>query len=340
MRLRNCRRLWWLPVLGASSACVPTFDQDQTQISEPRILAVQAVPAEVKPGATVSLEALIAAPDGIAITAPSWSLCEARKRLTELGPVEQSCLQGEDLSAVGEGRAVSATISVDVCRMFGPVRPDPVDNLPAGRAVEPDPTGGFFQPVLVAFEKEQTLASVRLSCGLVGIPTEASIALTRGARPNQNPRITSLQAGAGAEERDTDLVVHTSASVEFTVHLPHCPSKPTCGDGICSFEEDKVDCAEDCAEPVAGCAGAERYVYYNPSSRTVEVQQEELTVSWFASVGSWSSTRTEVVDGNAQSQVSDNSWRAPPTAGKGALWVVVRDNRGGVGWSRQSLVVR
>jgi len=333
------RHFWVLALLGVCGGCVPTFDLDESQITEPRVLAVQAVPAEVKPGGSVQLEALIAAPDGESHAAPTWFLCKARKRLTELGPIEQSCLQGDDLSKLGKGETVSAKVSVDVCRIFGPIRPDPVDNLPAGRAVEPDSTGGFYQPVLVSFDAAVALASLRLTCGLIGIESEASVELARSARVNGNPQIASLQAGAGADERDADLLVRAGTSVPFTAGLPGCPKKPACGDGICSIEEDKVKCAEDCTTPV-GCAGAEYYTYYNPTSRDVEVHHEELTVSWFASVGSWSSAKTEVFNARRGAQASENTWVAPAKAGKGTLWVVVRDNRGGVGWSRQTIVIR
>jgi hypothetical protein len=325
--------------LTTSTACLPAFDEDLTRITAPRILAVQAVPAEVKPGATVMLEALVAAPEGASIGEPEWSLCEARKRLTELGPVEQSCLQGEDLLELGEGVAVPANLSVDVCRTFGPVRPNAVDDQPAGRAVEPDPTGGFYQPILVSLDADLTLASLRLTCGLVGIPSEASLLLNRGVRPNQNPRIDELKAGSGAMAEGDEFVIRPGASVEFTVRLPVCPERPQCGDGICSVEEDRVECAEDCNEAL-GCAGAEYFAHYDPVSREVGVQREQLSVTWFASIGAWSSLKTEVAGQGSKDQVSENTWLAPSKATQGKLWVVLRDNRGGVGWVEHRLVVR
>jgi hypothetical protein len=58
-------RLSWL-ALGVVSllGCEPTFDDRNSQILDRRVLGVQALPAQAKPGAEVKLRALVVEPSG------------------------------------------------------------------------------------------------------------------------------------------------------------------------------------------------------------------------------------------------------------------------------------
>src|SRR4051812_17996532 len=89
-----------LPLLLAASllslACVPEFDTDLSQLSEPRLLAIAATPAETQAEKPVTLTALVAGPEGMAAPRIDWTMCLSRKPLTELGPVNPVCLAPDD----------------------------------------------------------------------------------------------------------------------------------------------------------------------------------------------------------------------------------------------------
>ena len=146
----------FLAALAASAvACVPTFDDNLPLIDKSTLLAVQAEPAEAAPGKEVQLSALVGTPN-LDAAAPrlSWGLCVARKPLTELGPVNPVCIRppragSKDLVDLGSGSTVTATLPMDACRLFGPSLPEPMNGEPAGRPVDPDPTGGFYVPISV-----------------------------------------------------------------------------------------------------------------------------------------------------------------------------------------------
>ncbi|HVJ15515.1 MAG TPA: hypothetical protein VM686_08740, partial [Polyangiaceae bacterium] len=94
--------------------CVPEFEDNLSTVVEPRLLAIQAEPAEVEEGGSVTFRALVAARDEAALPVPSWSLCLTRKPLTELGPVSPECLTVTDdgsgkVSALGDGSEVVTT---------------------------------------------------------------------------------------------------------------------------------------------------------------------------------------------------------------------------------------
>jgi hypothetical protein len=57
-----------------------------------------------------------------------------------------------------------------------------------------------------------------------------------------------------------------------------------------------------------------------------------MRVSWFASAGTFEHDRSGRPEADAGSPFSDNAWTAPSEAGDVRLWVVLRDDRGGVGY--------
>jgi len=61
---------------------------------------------------------------------------------------------------------------------------------------------------------------------------------------------------------------------------------------------------------------------------------ENLRYSWLATAGSWSSGSTGgPVDGFGNVPPLDSTWRAPEDAGDVRLWLVQRDERGGLAWT-------
>jgi len=72
---------------------------------------------------------------------------------------------------------------------------------------------------------------------------------------------------------------------------------------------------------------------------------ERLTASWFADAGKIDKARTSFIDGEATlAQAGHNSWTAPDTSswppdGLVELAVVLRDDRGGVGWMVRHVIL-
>ena len=64
-----------------------------------------------------------------------------------------------------------------------------------------------------------------------------------------------------------------------------------------------------------------------------------MTVAWFATGGSFDNDRTGR-DTSDLTASSDNGWHAPAAAGPVHLWVVLRDDRGGVGWAEYAFDVK
>jgi hypothetical protein len=330
------------------AACVPSVEDTDSLVTKPRVLAVRAKPAEAAPRADVSFEALYADASGtLSEGSLDWAFCIGRKSLAELGPVNPACLreQGKELVALGEGLDASAALPEDGCRLFGPNRPAPVGDEPAGRPADPDPTGGFYQPVrLIDPEShELTLFDARILCGLAGV-TQAQAAEFAGRyRTNENPSIDSLEVVAKTSEaiapigEGDPLQVKPGQQLKLRLSWSACTDGNECGDGICGDAETREDCAEDCSAP-KGCGGSEYYAYFDGAGRKTLVRREALGVSWFAIAGTFEQARTGRSAEQASQTHSDNVWTAPSKTADVTLWTVLRDDRGGVTW--QSYAIR
>jgi len=329
-------------VLGAAvlAGCVPTFDDELSTVKKTELLAISSDPAEAAPGDTVTLSALVATPPGDAMQpALSWGLCLARKPLTELGPVNPVCLQApglappDALSPLGSGDTVPATLPMTACRLFGPSLPEAMNGEPAGRPVDPDPTGGFYQPVSVtlAATNVTSLGDVRVFCPPSGLDQDQAANFNANYRRNQNPSIDSIaiadESGNRAPISDS-ITVTPGRTLRLEASWALCPTTSVCGDGVCSALEDANNCADDCATP-KGCTGAEPYAYWNPDSRALEVRHESLRVSWYATDGTFADPVTGRDESEFAETSSENAWTAPSTLGKITLWLVIRDARGG-----------
>lgn len=338
------RRLSGVPLAALlwCAGCVPTFDDQLSTVSEPKLLAVQSEPAEAAPGEQVSLSALVASPT-LDQGAPelSWGLCLARKPLTELGPVNPVCLQlperapRDAITPLGRGASVSATLPMDACRLFGPSLPEAMNGQPAGRPVDPDPTGGFYQPISVTLlgSGVTSLGDVRLFCPPSGLDQDQAGEFAARYRRNENPtleRLVTLDAAGVATpipDEPGTLRVSPGQSVQLQVGWAACPTSAVCGDGICGPLEDKSSCPADCTM-AKGCTGAESYAWWNPEARQLENRRESVRVSWFATAGRFANPVTGR-DEDESDTSSDNTWVAPMTSGEVRVWLVTRDARGG-----------
>ncbi len=336
-----------------SSACKPDLDQTVSIVAQPLVLAVRSDPPEALPRENVTYTALYVDGSG-PLTKPAidWAFCDARKPLAELGPVNTECLAptGTWFEPIGRGSQVSGAVPSDACKNFGPDVPVPVMGQPPGRPVDPDSTGGYFQPLRVVVAGVDgagavTLAETRLSCGLADAPPSVAVDFGHRYHVNGNPSVDSLSvvtdASAGAPLRMAGGAanpVTAGAHLTFRAAWAPCPTKDACHDGVCGPDETSTGCPADCATPRT-CTGAERFVAFDAETQTLVDQRESMAVAWFATGGVFDADRTGR-DSADSVTTSDNGWTAPSAAGAVHLWVVLRDDRGGIGWAEYVLDVR
>lgn len=328
-----------------TSGCEPAFEEHLSLVERPRLLAIQTEPAEASPGDFITLRALVASPDPSAVTSLDWAFCAERKPLTELGPINERCLQpsGPSLLPLGSGDTIEAKLPSDVCRVFGPDRPAPKPGEPAGRPVDPDPSGGYFQPFRLRLPlssgDEYSSASVRTFCGLASATQEQTQSFAQAYRNNENPRVESLFIGEtelSAASTGRPHSIPRGNTTPLRVQWPLCPRSSACGDGVCFPGEDATHCASDCAKP-QGCGGAESYIWFDPQDPRLALRREGLRVSWFATAGQFDQEHTGQGEYDDDTTSSTNRWTAPNFAAEVTLWVVIRDDRGGSGWEQYRL---
>lgn len=327
------------------AGCTPNLDDTTSIVTVPTVIAIQSTPAEAPPMAPVKYTALVAS--GVDGGAPRlvWDYCEARNPLTNLGPINPSCAQpgSPALVSLGQGLLVSSAVPGAACSNFGPNAPPATDGGAGSQAVDPDSTGGYYQPLNAFLDgngADNTLYLMRVSCGFSGASEASQGALTARYHVNTNPAVASLTGGGAtfvtADAGATNPVVR-GAKVDLVVAWPTCPLVDRCGDGVCGADESLMTCPTDCTTP-RGCAGAERYVNLDITSQTVVDQREGVHVSWYATAGTFDQDRTGN-DGTNDATTSDNGWTAPSKAGPVTLWVVLHDDRGGIGWATYGLDV-
>jgi hypothetical protein len=317
-----------------------------------RIAAVRAEPAEAAPGEAVALSALIVGPAGEKEDAAiDWAFCNQQKPLGDLADVASACFvyQADYLVPLGQGPAAQGKVPAQACGLFGPDVPPAKPGQPPGRPADPDPSGGYYQPVRLVVPDDGGpvigAGEARLACGLPGATSETLQAFGQRYRRNENPSLGGLWAvsqGNAALTPDTGagpaLTVAPGTKVTLRASWPACPAQAACGDGVCSPGEDEMGCAADCKVP-HGCGGAEAYVYYEPDSQGLVDRREAITVSWLATGGTFFADRSERAEKEVETFVEDD-WTAPDQADDVTLWVVLRDDRGGVGWNRYRISVR
>lgn len=308
----------------AVSGCKPELDDTLSLIDGPTVLAIVSDPPEAAPGASVTYRALYVGGEGDTQATLGWAHCLDRKPLAELGPVSPRCFDGEAewLRPLGTGSEVAAILPSNGCRNFGPEVPEASVDEPSGRPVDPDASGGFYQPVILEVENENTgrlhaIGQTRLSCGIAGVTPDILGAYQRRYVSNSNPAVAGLLVDGQRWKEGDPLpgtqVVSPGQTVELRVHWDGCEQAP--------------------------CTGAEPYVSFDPVSRTLVDRRESIRISWYGDTGTFAEDRSGRAPDDLRT-FSANTWTAPDTAGTARLWVVIRDDRGGVGWAGYVVEVR
>lgn len=340
--------------------CKPNIEGRASLIDTSRVLAVQSVPAEQTPGdeTGVDYHALYAVADGVDESPHiQWAFCMERKAIAVIGPASLDCYEptGKALDPIGFGADVHATVDKDDCSVFGPSPPTPKPGQPAARAADPDTTGGYYQPVRLYVpvsheDPDYAVGVTRLACGLSGATQDQSLDYADRYRPNENPAIDEIlitQSGGKQEtfkvgEDAPKVTVSPHERITFRATWAACPVSSTCGDGVCGAGEYAMDrtvmgkqitgCPEDCMTP-KGCTGSEPYVVLDPATRNIVDHREAMRVAWFATDGSFDHDGTGRTEEEARNAFSENEWVAPGAKGRVHFWFVLRDDRGGVGWT-------
>lgn len=177
-----------LALLGCGVADGPS----PALLTEARVIAIQAEPAEAAPGEAVVLTATIAGGDLVA--PPSWTWCATPKPPTENNSVAPACLDGG--ASIATGTTTRVTLPGDGCRLFGPESPGP-----GLRPRDPDITGGYYQPAVLHLDAARAVGLVRLRCNLSQAPLAVAQRFAAEYTPNRNPSATLTAAVTGPRVR-------------------------------------------------------------------------------------------------------------------------------------------
>lgn len=294
-------RAWATLSALAALACRPEFSDDYWRIEASRVLAVKSEPAEAKPGMPLTFTAFLSEP-GAPSELPDWSFCTAPKPPTENNVVSAACLGPGSLIAADSGLSIEGTLPLAGCTLFGP-------NSPPGnfRPRDPDISGGYYQPLRLDLAgSEPTFHLQRIACDLADASSDVATQFGLSYVPNENPRLSPIHATVDGRAVALDHIP-LGALVELTVSW--------------------------------SASDAESYVYFDRTLQVLSQRREAIRASWYTNGGSLGTEST----GRSESDfalTAQNHWTAPKHAGNFALWVVLRDSRGGVDFARYGLVVQ
>jgi hypothetical protein len=293
-----------LPFLAAlvCASCGSDLDRSIALLAKDTILAVRAEPPESLPGSAVAYTALAATSGGAATDAQiAWSFCSTAPAASEDSPVSAACIAG-DADVAANGTAVMLATPADACRRFGP------QGMPAGaapsRPTPPDPTGGFYQPIRLAWEDGVSIVRERLTCEPTGISLDLAQAYRALRKPNANPQLFPLLATSG----------------QALVDLGSLPALAVV-DLVASWPTESE----------------ESYVTVDGERAALDWHTEKLWVAWFATAG-W--LESDVSQAAPSGNTASNRFRAPAGPGRLFLWTVLHDDRGGTDFAQTEIVVR
>jgi hypothetical protein len=286
----------------AGVACEPSLGESDAIVTDARVLAVVADPAETKPGVAVTFRALVASPEGtVASPALDWGFCTAPKPLTTDNIVSSVCLGDGAIVPAGFGATVTAMTPSNGCVLFGP------DPPPGGaRPRDPDTTGGYYQPMRVDLAGAGvTFALARITCDLAGASAATATAFAQAYVPNANPTLLPAAASiAGAPAALAAIPAGTRVAIEAS-----WPS-----------------------------TSAETYAYFDSATDAVTFKREAMTVAWYATSGAFDAESTGRAEDDPATSTT-NTWTAPSAAGSTHLWLVLRDSRGGVDFAAYDVAI-
>jgi hypothetical protein len=299
-------KLLALGLLAAGlGGCSAGFDSP-TLLTKLRLLALQAEPVNPALGDTSTIAPLIYSPSSATAALEwSWSWCPVLGQPNDgyVCPISYD-EAGAMLAAAGVTAPVPAfDLGTGPTAAFtNPFPPDVLAALCAGGfdGQPVDCTNGF--PIRVSVRVTQG-AAVQLGTTVVRLPTVA------GAASNANPvpGALSVDLAMGTETLDDAGSVQVPRLQDNVLHIA-------------------IDDSQ-----------AETYVGTGLDGDAATLR-ETLLVSWFAALGDFHDARTLFIDGvESLADATTDKWTPPATREEARatsrLIVVVRDDRGGVGWT-------
>ena len=304
-----------------ASACKPNLGSPPSLIDGPRLLAVRGMPAEAAEGQAVTYDVLAVNRDGrIQDPTMTWSICHDPKPPASANAVASSCVDSPD-SVPTPSPTLMAPMPSDSCKVFGPQPPDTMPGKPPLRPQDPDVTGGFYLPVRATLVEgditERAFALERLQCHLANAPADITAMFNMMIKPNQNPTLASVTL-------DPD---GTPATL-FAMGQVGAPDMPTVPAG-----------APVTLRAAWTDATPETYPVFNLVTQKLDTHRESLSVSWFATDGSFDHDRTGRGETETET-TTDDVWTAPLTPGVVVhFWILLRDVRGGIDFAEAAVLV-
>jgi hypothetical protein len=274
-------------------------------VTDPRLIAVRAEPAEVQPGSPASYEALLAGSGDATLL--RWAFCTAPKPLTELNTVGNACLDDPAaLVDLGQGARIMATVPIDACQRFGPDPPPQPAGEPPLRPRDPDVTGGYYQPLRVDDARGVSFPLQRVTCNLANASAAVVADFRSRYLPNRNPKLADVSASLDGAPIALDA-------------LP--------ADAVITLRASWT--ADD----------AETFPVLDLETHALVDTREAMRVSWFGTDGNFALDRSGRAPDDPLTY-AETSFHTPSTPGPLSLWVVLRDSRGGVDWRSVEAGVR
>ena len=322
-------RTWAFSMLVCLAAgCVPDLHVKASRVQQTRVVAVRATPAEATPGQKVTWQAIVVTP----LTPPAamqidWSMCEAPRNPADSITVTGACFGEDDQLAAdggaptvreigGHGATAEGSIPSDACRKIGPeVSAMAAPGASAQRPPDADITGGYQLPLRlklgdptpggdpridISFDRQ------RVRCNLANAPADDARAYTMRYKANQNPELSGVEVAGNILAVNDGMTYQVPKGSKLTLRIGWDPSS------------------------------RETYVLFDPVQRAVVERSETLDVSWYTNGGEFEHDRT-TQDGT--DPISSNALVLDPTVAQVIkVWVILRDDRGGVGVATLSLL--
>jgi hypothetical protein len=304
----NSPSLWsLLPLLliASLSACDRSERAEPYQVTELRVLAIRAEPAEATDETPVVFDSLVV--EGTGELTYEWRLCPfsgpaslgflclsdeiPEEQLNQIPDEIKPCILGET------GDTPSFTVTPCPFESYALILGGAAEQ--AGFPLELDPESGLEMVVSLKVSDE------------TGRQVEAvkSFSVTQSDSPNQNPTLTGLVVQE-AEERTAEQGEIWSEDQTLVISLEEAPIL-------------QVTYDETIAETVT-----------DPKGSPEESELEELLFTWYATSGVFERNRTAP-------DLMDNEYRpdGDDASSVDRVWVVVRDGRGGMGWLERRFTV-
>ncbi len=306
-----------LASLAASASCAPDLNVRASRVVQTRVVAVRATPAEARPGDTVSWEAIVVSPLPTPAPTTAWAMCLRPRSAADSITVTGACLQAPDTNPAAVVVALpttapfqaQATIPSDACSKIGPDVPRTSATGEQQRPPDADITGGYQLPIRVALT-DQTGTDIsfdrqRVRCNLASAPAAAARDYDARYKTNENPAIIGLKLGDTVTTPEGATFVAQGAA-QVTMVVGWDPSSQ------------------------------ETYVLFDPVQRAVVERRENLEIAWYTNGGEFEHDRTTPDDGQPLSTnvLKLDAGRTGPVT----VWVVLRDDRGGVGTASTTIL--